>query len=292
MNRRFPTQNARIFERCTRNGSYLSSIRVRLMPRTLSGTLCENVDSGNVISSMPVIGNTSHLLYRNLYCAVCHNEHYTSLNPQLSCSWKSEYEGNYTIKELLKLDACKIEYTIAEDFNMIYTNPVRICYPAISECSNPAANDIIKKECETRRNEYVFTTNNIYMNKHCYFCSDEMGIDVSCNHLVYNFTIRDGKHVHTYSLRMLFDLESGRVRSEKRRRFHRENNEFLIGTECLDTQILDPFTDTCRDITCTPGARLRNLKCTHGKTNIVGNSTCTSIEFDKSEYERLNDTSI
>ena len=260
--------------------------------RTLKD-LCENVDMGNVISSTPVFGNTTNLLYRNMYCAVCHDEHYTSLNPQLSCSWKFEYEGNYTIKELLKLDACKIEYTIAEDFNMIYPNPVRTCYTAISNCSNQSAHFIHKRECETRKNEYVFTTNNIYTNKHCYFCSSEFGNDVSCNYHQYNLSRGDDKNVHAYSYRMLFDLESGLVRSEKRQPyFHTENNEFSIGSECLDTQILDPFTDICRDITCTSEAMLTNFKCKHVTPKILQNRTCTSIEFDEGEYERLNDTSI
>ena len=255
--------------------------------------LCENIDIGNVISSTPVFGNTSLFLYRNLYCAVCHNEQYTFLYPKLSCSWESEYRGNYTIKELLQLNACNIEYTIAEDFNMFHTSPVRECYPAITECSNASADDIHKRECKTRRNEYVFTKNNIYTNKHCYLCSYEIGSDVTCINLIYNLSLEEGKTVHAYSYRILFDLESGRARSEKiLGHFHKENYEFSIGSKCLNTQILDPFTDTCRDIACTSEAYQRKFRCENATTKTFRNGTCTSIEFDDGEYERLNDTSI
>ena len=255
--------------------------------------LCENIDIGNVISSTPVYGNTSHLLYRNLYCAVCHNDQYTFLNPQLSCSWNDEYEGNYTIRELLQLDACNIEYTFADDFNMFHKNPVRECYPAIAECLNRSADDTHNKACKTRRNEYVFTTNNIYTNKHCYFCSYEIGSDVTCNNFIYNLSLEDEKTVHPYSYRMLFDLESGRVQSEKKiGHFQQESNEFSIGSKCLNTQILDPFTDTCRDITCTSESYQRKFRCINATTKTFRNDTCTLIEFDEGEYERLNGTSI
>ena len=64
--------------------------------------LCQNIDIKNIISSTPVFGNTSHLLYRNMYCAACHNQQYTSLNPQLSCGWRLLYEGKFTVSELLE----------------------------------------------------------------------------------------------------------------------------------------------------------------------------------------------
>ena len=257
--------------------------------------LCENVDIKNVISSTPVFGNTTNLLYRNMYCAICHNEHYTSLNPQLSCGWRREYKGNFKLNKLLKLDACSIEYTIATDYNISYTNPIRECYSTISECSNPSADGIHKKECHPGRNEYVFTTDNIYTNKHCYFCSNENGEDVSCNVLIYNFSLRVGKTSYAYSYRMLFDLESGRVQSEKRfDRLPRENNAFFISSrsECSDTQIFDPFASVCRDVTCTPSAGLIGLKCSDVIRNISKNGSCATIGFNEGEYVILNETSI
>ena len=254
--------------------------------------LCENVEIGNVISSTPVIGNTTNLLYRNMYCAACHNEQYTLLHPKLSCGWKFEYEGNFTIEELLELDACYIEYTTAMKPNVLFPGHVRRCYPLVSECSNPSADGIFKKKCNTGRNEFVFTTNNIYRNKHCYICSKEIDQDVSCNIHDFNATLGSRRTFYRYSYRMLFDLESGRVKSEKQFGRFPIKEEFSIGSECSDTQVFDPFANSCRDMACTSGTQLNGLKCTSTNTSILKTDSCAAITFDENEYERLNNTSM
>ena len=64
--------------------------------------LCQNIDGRNTVSTTPIVGNLTSLLYRNVYCAVCNNETYTFLKPDLACSWESQYHGNYSIDELLQ----------------------------------------------------------------------------------------------------------------------------------------------------------------------------------------------
>ena len=256
--------------------------------------LCEQIDVESVTRSTPVVGNTTNLLYRNLYCAICHNEYYTLLNLQLSCSlgFFDFNTGNYTIKELFKLNSCDLEYKIAEGYHVSYRNPIRRCYSAISDCPNHSADDIHTKRCKTGRNEYVFTKNNIYRNKDCYFCSDDSGNDVSCKSQFYNSSI-DEKNSLIYSYRMLFDLESGRVKSEKQFLLRpTEYKDFSIGYNCLDTQVFDPFADVCRDITCATGTLTNGLQCKLMNTSIFGNISCTVIEFDEGDYDIVNSTSI
>ena len=92
---------------------------------------------------------------------------------------------------------------------------------------------------------------------------------------------------------MLFDLESGLVQSEKRfAGFPRKNNAFLIGSECSDTQIFDPFATVCRDVMCTPSTHIIDLKCNAVSRNISKTGSCTSVRFEEREYEILNETSI
>ena len=116
--------------------------------------LCQNIDSENIISRTPVVGNVSRLLYRNLYCAVCNNEPYTLLNPQLSCSWETPYEGNHTIEELVKMEECTVKY-FSTNFYEFATKTLRSCYHTVSECSDLSADDIHQEECKSGRNEYV-----------------------------------------------------------------------------------------------------------------------------------------
>ena len=257
--------------------------------------LCQNIDSENIISRTPVVGNVTRLLYRNLYCAVCNNEPYTLLNPQLSCSWETPYEGNHTIEELVKMEECTVKY-FSTNFYEFATKTLRSCYHTISECTNLSADDIHQEECKSGRNEYVFTTDNIYVNKGCYYCSEEhaYGERASCSmNDIYNDTLPTVKIGKLYSYRMLFDLENKILRTEKRAGiFSREHEDFPLDNDCLDTQVFDPFANVCRDILCTSGFKYNGVKCLAGNASMWRNSYCTEIQFSGDEYEIVTDTSI
>ena len=258
--------------------------------------LCQNIDKSNIVRTTPVVGNLTSLLYRNVYCAICNNETNTFLKPDLACSWESQYHGNYSIEELLKLDECKINFRGKDD--IVFQNEViRRCYPAIEECTNstPKANDTIVNECKTGKNGYVFTESNIYINKGCFFCGKENGYNASCNMLdIYNTSwISESRSPSRYSYRMLFDLDTGNVKSQKRDGFvGMESKEFSIGGGCRDTQIFDPFAKSCRDVLCTDGFTFDGVGCLAANASLLQNGSCSVIQFTRSEYDILNETSI
>ena len=257
--------------------------------------LCQNIDRNNIVRTTPVVGKLTYLLYRNVHCAVCNNDTYTFLNPDLVCSWQSQYHGNYSIEELLKLDECEINYRFKGD-DMLKYEVIRRCYPAITECTNSTVNDTLAKGCEKGRNEYVFTEHNIYTNKDCFFCGTESEYNASCNMGdIYNTSMLSAgyKSPSPYSYRMLFDLESGNVKSQKRGGFGgRQSKEFSIGGSCRDTQIFDPFANSCRDILCTDGFTMDGVSCLHANTSLLQNDSCSVIQFTRDEYNILNETSI
>ena len=255
--------------------------------------LCENIDTDNIISTTPVVGQYTELPYMNLYCAICNNESYTPLKPELYCAWADPYEGNYTMDELLKLDACFISF-VAEEKHVFTFEVVRECYPAISQCTNTTADDSQKLQCESGKKEYVFTNYNIYANKDCFFCSDESGENVSCiMNDIYNISWMSSGSKALYSYRMLFDLKSGIIRSEKiEGRFGWETDEFSIGVNCGNSQMFDPFANVCRDIMCMPGYKLGGENCLHANESMLQNDACTAIQFTREEYRILNETSI
>ena len=256
--------------------------------------LCKNVDPSNIISRTPAVGNVTNLLYRNLYCAVCNREAYTLLYPHLTCSWETPYKGNYSTEDLVKMDECVVEY-FANDVRSFDTKTLRFCYHTISECTNLSAIDSHKNECESGRNEYVFTTNNTYRNKGCYYCSDEVGGKASCDlYDVYNNTFaKNFRSVSKYSYRMLFDLENRRLKTEKRfGLLFGEHEEFLIGSDCSKNQMIDPFANICRDVFCSSGYYSSGFKCLAGNKSMFQNGYCTEIQFNEYEYHIINNTSI
>ena len=212
---------------------------------------------------------------------LCNNETNTFLKPDLTCSWKSQYDGNYSIEELLTIDECKINYRGKDD--IVFQNEViRRCYPAIEECTNSTAkaNDTIVNECKTGQNGYVFTESNIYINKGCFFCGEESGYNASCNMLdIYNTSwISESRSPSRYSYRMLFDLDTGNVKSQKRDGFvGMESKEFSIGGGCRDTQIFDPFAKSCRDVLCTEGFTFDRVGCLAANASLLQSGSCSVI---------------
>ena len=83
------------------------------------------------------------------------------------------------------------------------------------------------------------------------------------------------------------------MRTEKRTgRFSREQEDFPIDNDCLDSQIFDPFANVCRDILCTSSFQVKGVKCLAGNTSMLRNGSCTEIQFSGDEYEIVTDTSI
>ncbi|KAK3104142.1 hypothetical protein FSP39_024760 [Pinctada imbricata] len=257
--------------------------------------LCTNVDADDIYSITPATGKESGMIYRNMFCAMCHKEEFSLWIPEIFCSRNTPYTGNYTTEELLELDECRKNFLKSDS-----SVKVRMCHPFVSTCfsqnNGTSFVNLSTDACESFDKKVVFTPEKVYKNKYCYMCDDNRAGKVSCDPRVHNLTVSVVIRGDLYSLRLLFNLQDRVIKRIKDSLIYpRETEEVKLNSNCSTGHAFDPFAKTCRTIFCADEEKIENGKCVRMPTNVSLNShseLCDSIQFKESEYVQHNETSI
>ena len=260
---------------------------------------CETPDEEDIFERTPVSGETSGILYRNLFCAMCNHENYILWQAELDCGWKVRYTGDFDAKQLLSESGnCRIKFS-PPTFQM----GARSCMPTISNCA--VSDDLeTQSQCTNDPRSLVFVGQKVYKNSMCALCNQELKENITCipdYELITNHK-PDKRKNYNYSYRLLIDfntLSSNEIIGT-RRKFNRKEED--ISKSCLGQMVYDPFAKVCRNLRCEAPFSYVDGKCVFQKTNKTKtelqamNDThkllCPHVLLNKSEFRITNESNI
>ncbi|CAI9727581.1 G-protein coupled receptor Mth-like [Octopus vulgaris] len=139
---------------------------------------CENPDSDDQLQNIPAFGKTSKILYRNLYCALCHEEEFILWNLLYKC----EFRPNVSFEDITSYVKNRCQSTLkppSEDLEKYLYS----CIPYISNCPHGNNNTEQRIACESQpialiyldKEEYFIRTKykhfRFYKNRGCATCN-------------------------------------------------------------------------------------------------------------------------
>ncbi|KAF6216028.1 hypothetical protein GE061_000365 [Apolygus lucorum] len=259
---------------------------------------CElaSVSTKDPMAGVPVSSNTTGITYRNLYCAMCHDDHYDLhvWHPRLECSAFPLQLPPTNFSKLLEFNGTNWGVTLDDRFYPCTIDPVvpesamsfiRRCQPnVIRTCAINWTNIEVRSRCEAYTS-LVYLGDKIYRNPHCAVCNNDPLQYLSCSPTLFrnNFP----KEFSLVAFSVLFDLSGGQVG---------------LTTLCGDHQLFDPFFKRCRSIITELNSTKENYRITNEGTMLdfvpvdheseVGKreNNCTVILLEKGEFELENGT--
>ncbi|XP_060067168.1 uncharacterized protein LOC132547430 [Ylistrum balloti] len=256
--------------------------------------LCENgTFSDDITIRTPVSGVKTGFLYRNMYCAMCHREDYTTWRSGIDCNWKVDnYGRNYSFVDLRNDSNCRIIFEPPPSF--VDLEP-RECLPVIDKCEGKS-ND----RCRTESRALVFG-NAIYKNIYCAGCNGEVLANLSCD----PFSVKifpkapNKRKPINYSYRLLVDLHAlTSISVSSARRGAVRENRHDISSLCVEPSVFDPLAEICRQVLCVSPFIYKDKKCKLTSTSYVINPkpaaddevhlTCPFLRLNQSEYKIIN----
>ncbi|XP_061191121.1 adhesion G-protein coupled receptor G6-like [Saccostrea echinata] len=250
---------------------------------------CENVSGSDVFERIPVSGQKSGFLYKNMYCALCNVDNYVIWNPGILCKWKYTLPEKLKVSLLLNDTNCRVTYSPPKG-NLTQ----RTCFPITT--AESCQNEILMTSCKFGNYAPVFGLNIAYRNTDCARCQNFPELNLTCNfkssQLIPSKTKRK---IYNFSYRVLFDLNSKQELSETRFRSSVQNESTSpLSSICDRNHLLDPFTDQCYKIVCKPPFIYQNGKCLlkEGFTNDPNITSCISRLFRQNEFKKVNSSSI
>ncbi|OQV19552.1 hypothetical protein BV898_06326 [Hypsibius exemplaris] len=234
---------------------------------------CE-ADGADPFSAAPVFGKTTRLVYRNLLCALCNNEHFDELafgQVELTCNeavnisliegnmlrfFADEFSGN---DSLGVKDNCTLSYGLPKGFEGIVK-----CIRSVDSC--PANVSVDWSDICSSYLAPVTRKDVVYKNPHCAVCN---GVPVAEMYrydicfsplfptgqtfeidLFKGTSVFDGKTRPTgYSMTIFLDLNLD------------DGNTVGTTQRCPDGQVFDPWTDRCRKVSCSGGRIFVDGRC-------------------------------
>ena len=252
--------------------------------------------------AVPVSSRTSGLVYRNVYCAVCHGEEDVGFwkvmtmncnEPPISEQVTSESESAAGLKNI---DDLMRQGSFVGDCSFLYL-PVsdlpspRRCVSSIDACPEGVDAELASRCAQLSNVAYVYMDEQAYRNRDCAVCHGIADYDLACN----SSSERDGRKVNGLnefeSFSVILDLNVGKG-SAVRTRSGGSLTQRL--GHCPERHVYDPFTGTCRATTCPPGHSFtENGQCRrHPFFAMTDYPDCAWIQFNPSEYEVLFNRSI
>lgn len=213
---------------------------------------CENMNYSDPLTTLPATSIRTNKTYRNLYCALCHNDLENSTldvwKPRLECptllqigtSQRSEEE----MLQLLVWNAEKEQWGIhADDWHACFVDPVlpesshdiirRCPENTVHTCAIDWTNADVRHRCEAYTS-LVYNGAIPYRNPHCAMCNNIPLQNLGCSKVSHRLFYH--KEFSPTAFAVLFDLSGlGAVGKVK---------------PCLDDQLYDPFFKKCRDVLC------------------------------------------
>lgn len=230
--------------------------------------LCGNVTDDDMMTRLPVSGTESGVLYRNMFCAMCHEEPYIYWTVQVNCTAQSSlpYDINSTgLPEVMQnKPQCKVQFQPPSD-----SYRVRPCFSDVKDrCNDTFPTDSARQRDIVRRCEndtegvqrMVFGVMVAYRNQYCYECNNYNNRDypdVYCNRLSWETSFGgrpDSNGRGLYSFSILLDVNSNTGSATRvGYQLHTETVERNESVSCDQGHVFDPFQSTCRPVTCGPG---------------------------------------
>ena len=246
---------------------------------------CENDSSSDRFLHLPVSGRTSHVLYRNFYCAVCSGE--TDMlfwRPKLSCGDNplEQFEGGEngtqqvareTLDDSLSepgKHGCRVEQYVHP------TDPTikpRRCKSNFDKCDRSWKDKSYEKKCK-KFTSYVYVHLKAFKNKYCGICNYVNETYLSCEDMrtppecPYGECHLPPPAYHPPPLAILLDINTGIGKLESSRpgvAGSYEVTETVVETRrCPVGMVHDPFTRVCRLLYCPGGTQFHEGRCIPG----------------------------
>ncbi|XP_067672007.1 uncharacterized protein [Haliotis asinina] len=203
---------------------------------------CKSKSNRDLMLRVPVTGNRTGLVYRNLYCAVCHDEPYQLWQTTVDCSSTTPFDRNAGSNMSAMLDNLDCNIRSLPSHKDGYYRP---CIPdAIKQCDPDYEDADIASRCENSTHmQPVFNYNSLtFYNAEC----------AQCNNYHSPLCIKP-KSPPTgawkpYSFSILFDLNTYSGSKTVRSTTGEVQEEVNITHTCSSSQVYDPFIQQCRRV--------------------------------------------
>ncbi|XP_070185576.1 uncharacterized protein [Littorina saxatilis] len=285
---------------------------------------CHNVSKDDMMTLLPVSGKVTRLLYRNMFCALCHREPFVYWTAGANCSSKFElpYNENSTLDEVL--------YGSASNYCDVYFQPPWDLYQwrpckgnVIRKCSqNFSLDTVVNKEIASRCEETdvgiqrpVRTLTRTYRNQYCALCNFESIVGFICEPEYSATTLStDTRARYPYSFSILLDINTYSGSTSVGRKYEHQTVERNESVSCDQGQVFDPFRATCRPVTCGPHRQFKDNACVDNElskdvkasspgflgdvarlnktSDLLVTSDCVFIRLNQTEYQLSNDGTL
>ncbi|XP_025105606.1 uncharacterized protein LOC112571028 isoform X2 [Pomacea canaliculata] len=260
--------------------------------------LCLTSSSDDLLARLPVSGDITLVVYRNMFCAICHKEPFRYWRPSVNCSSREQLPFNHTT------DLTDV-FTSGANCTMHFMPPalhfhLRPCFEAeiISNCSqtyslNSTENRKIASRCMDDGSDYtmVYSYTQAYRNKFCAFCNNVSTQDLSCDLFVAATEVKDPRSRLPYSFSILLDINIHKKSTTVGIEYTQLTDERDESFACETGQVFDPFRSVCREVACAENMYFRDNQCVQavGSTSDYGASNSSYVTRVPSPLSPLMD---
>ncbi|XP_076445639.1 uncharacterized protein LOC143283327 [Babylonia areolata] len=265
--------------------------------------LCVNSTDDDLMTRLPVSGKESRVLYRNMFCALCHGEPYLFWGVEVNCSFSQSlpYDVNTTsLPDLLRK---------RQQCNMQFQSPAvgygwRPCLRDVRDRCNDTfpsttpQDRYIVERCEDESDSTqptVFVSSDVaYRNKYCYLCNHNNISRVTCDSLLTGPLVTEPEEriSFPYSFSILLDINTGSATVGHVIKYETVKRNETVS--CDQGQVFDPFRSVCRPVVCGPGryfidsmCRKKSPSADEDKAHLPGkrnDTSCKFIQLNHTEY--------
>ena len=243
--------------------------------------LCERASSNSdeLTSLLPVTGNKTGLMYKNMFCAICHQTDYVFWKIKVECG-----EATMLNVSITPASGCRLIYVPPDEhtdyrlcFNEFDVPIIKTCHPDFN------VSKIISLCEEATHLEMFFSGYDLYHNEFC----------ATCNFVKFFFcqVLSPSPLVpftEYYPFSMLLDINTGSGISNFGENYAVVTKNISTFHACKTNQVFNPMSMTCETIVCDDSFVFVNRRCV-ANTSDGFMFDCPRIELDETEYEILED---
>ena len=243
---------------------------------------CETMERNGILN-VPVSDPVTDILYRNVYCALCHNvTKYVYWLQKMLCNMQET--TSLTLTESFQ---SFIHNNCSENVRFFHQNFThRVCKPHVSSCIAGWVNDMHKEACASHTN-FITVKWHYYKNKYCALCNNMHYANFRSSQCRGRGRGRGRIKPTKHSFSIIMDANSGQ--------HYTDIENIHSGRQCRPTEVYDDYNDMCRALQCTPPLVLDKGRCIHPLSgfNISGVAlACPLVVLNATEYESFENKSI
>ncbi|XP_076359923.1 uncharacterized protein LOC143252129 [Tachypleus tridentatus] len=236
---------------------------------------CESYNTSQIkdpFLNVPVTGEVSQITYRNIFCAICHEDlNVLAWNVVFDCSVEFSSSVNNSSFLLKDYKNCSFFFLFPKELKKYRSSALRPCEKnIISQCPENwllymKDTNKTKIEIQNRCSLYFapvqmsLNLNIVFKNKFCAICNYVTVDKLSCSRpqksIVQHF---DEDNIPSFAFLLDINFEQGYTSVGTKRR-------------CLHSQVYDPWQEKCRNISCGRLFIKENGICLQGYSNSFKN---------------------